>query len=204
MKLTSSPASPFARKVRICATELGLMDRIELVPTTVVPGKPNEQYAHDVTPLRKLPVLILDDRSVIADSLVICEYLDELAGNKLMPASGLARWKVRTEHSLLQGMLDAMLLCRYERLLRPQEKFWDVWDADQWDRAWQGFALFNARPEILERPLDLTQIALACALGYADFRFPDQDWRTAFPKLAAFNETMMQRPSVNTTLPPKA
>lgn len=198
------PASPFARKVRICAIELGLIDRIELVPTAVAPGTPNEQYAHDVSPLRKLPVLILDDGTIIADSLVICEYLDDLAGGKLMPASGLDRWKVKTEHSLLQGILDAMLLCRYERLLRPKSKAWDVWYDDQWDRAWQGFERFNASPDVLARPLDITQIALACALGYADFRFPDQDWRKAFPKLAAFNKTMLKRPSVKMSVPPKA
>jgi glutathione S-transferase len=200
-----SPASPFARKVRICAIELGLIDRIEMVPTAVAPGTPNEQYAHDVNPLRKLPVLILDDGTTIADSLVICEYLDDLAGGgKLMPVSGSERWKVKTEHSLLQGMLDAMLLCRYEKLLRPKSKAWDLWYDDQWDRAWQGFARFNASPDVLARPLDITQIALVCALGYADFRFPDQDWRKAFPKLAAFNKTMMKRPSVKISVPPTA
>lgn len=205
MKLTFSPASPFARKVRICAIELGLIDRIELVPTAVAPGTPNEQYAHDINPLRKLPVLILDDGSAIADSLVICEYLDDLAGGgKLMPLSGPERWKVKTEHSLLQGMLDAMLLCRYERLLRPKSKAWDLWYDDQWDRAWQGFARFNASPDVLARPFDITQIALTCALGYADFRFPDQDWRKAFPKLATFNKTMLKRPSVKISVPPKA
>ena len=199
-QLFQFPLCPFSRKVRLLLGEKG-------VGYTLIRENPWERRDEfiDMTPAGQTPVMTDETRDIkLIDSLVICEYLDELAGNKLMPASGLARWKVRTEHSLLQGMLDAMLLCRYERLLRPRERFWDVWDADQWDRAWQGFALFNARPEILERPLDLTQIALTCALAYADFRFPDQDWRGAFPKLAAFNEMMMQRPSVNTTLPPKA
>jgi glutathione S-transferase len=202
MKLTFSPASPFARKVRICAIELGLIDKIELVSATVAPGTPNEAYAHDVNPLRKLPALILDDGTVLVDSFVICEYLDDLAGNKLIPASGAARWKVKSEHSMLQGMLDAMLLCRYEKLLRPEALRWQVWYDDQWDRAWQGFARFEAQPDVLARPLDITQIALACALGYADFRFPDCNWRNSFPKLAAFNEKMLQRPSVKVSIPP--
>jgi glutathione S-transferase len=202
MKLTFSPASPFARKVRICAIELGLIDKIELVPATVAPGTPNEAYAHDINPLRKLPALILDDGTVLVDSFVICEYLDDLAGNKLIPASGAARWEVKSEHSMLQGMLDAMLLCRYEKLLRPEALRWQVWYDDQWDRAWQGFARFEAQPDVLARPLDITQIALACALGYADFRFPDCDWRNSFPKLAAFNEKMLQRPSVKVSIPP--
>ena len=203
MKLTFSPASPYARKVRICAIELGLIDRIELIPASVAPGTPNTDYAHDVSPLRKLPVLLLDDGTPILDSFVIVEYLDELAGGgKLFPASGAARWAVKSEHSMIQGMLDAMLLCRYEKLLRPEPKRWQVWYDDQWDRAWQGFARFNAREDVLKRPLDITQIALACALGYADFRFPDCGWRASFPNLAAFNDTMLARPSVTISVPP--
>jgi glutathione S-transferase len=113
MKLTFSPASPFARKVRIAAIETGLIDKIEFAPATVAPGQPNEEYSK-ITPLKKLPVLILDNGDVILDSYVIVEYLDELAGGgKLIPASGPDRWKVKSDHSLLQGMLDSLLLCRY-------------------------------------------------------------------------------------------
>src|SRR4029077_13282170 len=96
-----------------------------------------------------------DNGSTIVDSYVIVEYLDELAGGgKLIPASGDAKWRVKTEHAITQGMLEAMLLCRYERMLRPEEKRWDKWLDDQWDRAWQGFKLFESRSDSLARPLD--------------------------------------------------
>jgi glutathione S-transferase len=205
MKLTFSPTSPYARKVRIAAIELGLVGKIEFVPTAVQPGKFNEEYSRDISPLRKLPALILDNGSTIVDSYVIAEYLDELAGGgKLIPTSGEAKWRVKTEHAITQGMLEAMLLCRYERALRPEEKRWDLWVDDQWDRAWQGFKLFEQRPETLARPLDIAQIGVVCVLGYADFRFPDCGWRKAYPKLAAFNEAMMKRPSIKDTVPPPA
>ena len=45
MKLTFSPASPFARKVRIAAIELGLIDKIEFVPAAVAPGTANDEYS---------------------------------------------------------------------------------------------------------------------------------------------------------------
>ena len=204
MKLTFSAASPFARKVRIAAIELGVIDKIEFVPTTVVPAQANDDYSK-ITPLKKLPVLILDDGSVILDSYVIVEYLDELAGGgKLIPTSGPDRWKVKSDHSLLQGMLDSMLLCRYERMVRPQELHWKGWADDHWNRAWTGMARFNNKPEVLARPLDIVQIALTCVLGYADFRYADCGWREAFPNLAAFHERMLQRPSIQISLPPKA
>lgn len=204
MKLTFSPGSPFARKVRIAAIELGLIDKIELVTTSVAPTQKNDSYAHDISPVRKLPALILDDGSVIVDSYVITEYLDELAGGgKLIPIAGPARWKVKSEHSIIQGMTDAMLLCRYESGVRPKELFWQAWHDDQWDRAWQGLQRFENHADILTRPLDAAQIALVCTLGYADFRFPDCGWRKAFPKLDAFHEHMLQRESVRLSVPPK-
>lgn len=204
MKLTFAPTSPYARKVRVAAIELGLIDKIELVATSVTPGKLNEEYSRDISPLRKLPALILDNGSTIVDSYVIVEYLDELAGNKLIPASGPAKWRAKSEHSITQGMLESMLLCRYEKMLRPEDKRWDAWIDDQWERAWQGFKLFESRPDTLSRPLDIVQISLACVLGYADFRFADCGWRKAYPKLAAFHETMMKRPSIRDTVPPPA
>ena len=203
MKLTFSPASPFARKVRIAAIELGLIDKIEFVPAVVAPGQANEDYSR-VTPLKKLPVLITDEGDVILDSYVIVEYLNELAGGSLIPDYGPNRWKVKTDHSVLQGMLDAMLLCRYEAMVRPQEMRWKAWSDDHWKRAWTGMARFEARDDVLNGPLTIAQIGLICVLGYADFRFPDCGWRKAYPKLDAFHQKMLERPSVKISVPPPA
>src|SRR6201994_1835684 len=177
MNLTFSPASPFARKVRIAAIETGLIDKIEFTSATVAPGTPNDEYSK-ITPLKKLPVLILDNGDVILDSYVIVEYLDELAGGgKLIPASGPTRWKVKSDHSLLQGMLDSMLLCRYERMVRPKEFHWNAWSDDHWNRAWKGMARFENHPDMLARPFDVSHMCLVCVLGYADFRFADCGWQ---------------------------
>ncbi len=196
MKLSFSPASPFARKVRIAAIELGLIDQIEFISATVVPGQPNDEYSR-ITPLKKLPVLILDNGDVI---------LDELAGGgKLVPASGDIRWKVKSDHSMLQGMLDSMLLCRYEKMVRPEPQRWQAWADDHWARAWNGMARFEKQAEMLARPqLDIAQIGLVCVLGYADFRFADCGWRKAFPNLDAFHQKMLERPSVKISVPPPA
>ena len=203
MKLTFSPASPFARKVRIAAIELGLIDKIELVPASVAPGTANEDYSR-ITPLKKLPVLITNDGDVILDSYVIVEYLNETAGGALIPAYGRKRWQVKTDHSLIQGMLDSMLLCRYEKAVRPQGLQWQGWSEDHWNRVWAGMARFEKRDDVLGGPFDIVQIGLACVLGYADFRFADCGWRKAYPKLDAFHQKMLERPSVKISVPPAA
>ena len=63
------PRLAFARKVRIAAIKTGLIDKIEFTAATVAPGQPNEEYSK-ITPLKKLPVLILDNGDVILDSYV--------------------------------------------------------------------------------------------------------------------------------------
>jgi len=203
MKLSFSPASPFARKVRIAAIELGLIDKIEFTPAAVAPGTANEDYSK-ITPLKKLPVLITNDGDVILDSYVIVEYLNEMAGGSLIPEYGRARWKAKTNHSLINGMLDSMLLCRYEKMVRPQGLQWQAWSDDHWNRAWTGMARFENMPEVLNGPFDISQIGLVCVLGYADFRFADCGWRKAYPKLDAFYQKMLERASVKISVPPAA
>jgi glutathione S-transferase len=49
--------------------------------------------------------------------------------------------------------------------------------------------------------LSLADIAVGCALGYLDFRFPQIDWRTSHPNLHRLYDKLAQRPSFVDTLP---
>ena len=84
MKLFYAPQSPFARKARAAAIELGLEERLHLEYAEVVPGRPNTNYAQSRNPLRKIPALVTDAGETIFDSTVICEYLDALAGGGIL------------------------------------------------------------------------------------------------------------------------
>ena len=113
MKLRHSARSPFVRKVMVLANEHRLVDRIELVPTSLSPVQGNVTLALE-NPLMKVPSLVTDDGQVLFDSPVICEYLDDMAsGRKLLPAAGPARWAVLRQQALGDGILDAIVLCAY-------------------------------------------------------------------------------------------
>ena len=115
MKLHWSPRSPFVRKVMVAAHELGLADRIDRVRTVVRMTQPNADLLPD-NPLSKIPTLVLADGTVLIDSVVICEYLDALAGGgKLFPPSGPERWTALARHALGNGLLDILILWRNER-----------------------------------------------------------------------------------------
>jgi glutathione S-transferase len=201
MKLYYAAASPYVRKVMITAMETGLDKKIETAPVTVVPVKPNADIARD-NPLMKVPTLVTDGGEVLYDSRVICEYLDSLHdGRKLIPASGGERWRVLRQQALGDGILDAGLLVRYETFIRPQEKQWSDWLAGQGKKITQGLDLAESEAEMLSGPVNLGQIAIACAIGWLEFRKPVGDIRAGRPKLTKWYEEFAKRPSMQATIP---
>jgi crotonobetainyl-CoA:carnitine CoA-transferase CaiB-like acyl-CoA transferase/energy-converting hydrogenase Eha subunit C len=114
MKLHWSPKSPYVRKVMITAHELGIAERFELIRSVAAMLKPNAALMVD-NPLSKIPALVLDDGRVLVDSVVICEYLDTLAGGTLFPRQGESRWQALVWHALGDGLLDSLILWRNER-----------------------------------------------------------------------------------------
>jgi glutathione S-transferase len=200
MKLRHNPASPFVRKVMVVAHELGLADKIELLDTVVSPVTTNATLASE-NPLMKIPALVTDDGQVLFDSPVICEYLDSLAGGgKMFPVPGKARWTALRQQALGDGILDALILCRYEIAARPEDKRFAGWTDGQMRKAHQGLAALEA--EDLSGPQTIGTVTAACTLGYLDFRFPNDGWRSRHPKLAAWYKTVEASPAMQATKPP--
>ncbi|SFK13234.1 glutathione S-transferase N-terminal domain-containing protein [Caulobacter sp. UNC279MFTsu5.1] len=193
MQLLYSPMSPFARKVRVVAFELGLADRLAL--TLASPY--TDESVRAINPLSKVPVLVLEDGQPIFDSPVICEYLEHLAGKTLTPAAGPDRWAALTAQAMADGMGDAALAIVRERLRDGPHR------QDLFDR--QAAALVAAL-DLLERrtpPSDrfeIGEIAVAAQLDYLDARRV-MDWREGRPNLAAWHEIASRRAAMVATAP---
>jgi glutathione S-transferase len=201
MKLYISPQSPFARKVRVVVRETGLAARIEEVAATVSPIKANAEVGRS-NPLMKIPTLVLDDGAALFDSPVICEYLDSLhGGRKLFPAAGPARWTALKLQAVGDGILDAGILTRYETVLRPPELQWADWKAGQREKGQAGLDLLERESAALAGEPTIGSITAACALGWLDFRYGDEDWRPSRPALARWYEGFAARPSLRATAP---
>jgi glutathione S-transferase len=198
MKILFSPTSPYVRKCLVAAHELGLGDQVQLLPSNAHPVQRDQEIIRS-NPLGKVPTFFTDDGQVLYDSRVICEYLDDLAGGALFPASGAKRWETLTLQSLGDGVLDAALLARYEDVARPEPLRWPEWRAGQLDKAETSLAHLNARPTLLEGRVDIGAIAVGCALWYLDLRFPEFEWRIRFPEVARWAEAFGRRPSMTTT-----
>lgn len=198
MQLYSSPTSPFGRKVRVAAIELGLAARIQLINITLTPVEPHAEL-RTRNPLGKIPALVTDEGETLYDSPVICEYLDSLAGGgRIVPASGAHRWTALRRQALADGLTDAAVLVRYEQAVRPASLQWREWVEGQFLKV--RTALDALETERLES-FDIGALSVACALGYLDFRFPAEQWRERRPRLAAWYATACGRPSLTATRP---
>lgn len=198
MKLLYSPASPYARKVRICAQELGIA--LEEIVVGANPAAAADPVLAAANPLAKIPTLVLDDGRAIYDSAVIVDYLDSLTDRALAPRSGDARWAALVEQAAADGILDAALLSRYELFMRPEALRWPEWLAGQSGKIERALDLFEGSERNAADP-GLGDICVACALGYLDLRFPNNGWRATHPKLEAFFLEISERPSVKSTVP---
>ncbi len=198
MKLHWSPKSPYVRKVMICAHELGLVPRLELVRSVAAMLRPSPAIMAD-NPLSKIPTLVLDNGRTLFDSVVICEYLDDLAGGALFPKESGAKWQALRWHAFGDGLLDALILWRNEREREaPLQALLDAFEL----KTRASLAQLDAEADALaQAPLSIGQITVGCALGYLDYRFDALGWRALAPRLAAWQAAIEARESFAATRP---
>ena len=135
MELYSTPASPFARKVRILIQETDQNHAVKITNVSISPVHPNTGLVEH-NPVGKVPTLVTGEGRAILDSRVICEYLDSRhGGEKLFPPDGAARWQALTTQALGDAIMDAGVLLRYEQASRPERLFWPAWQQAQVDKA---------------------------------------------------------------------
>ena len=200
MKLIGSLTSPFVRKVRIVLAEKKIDYEFELdSPWTPESNVPN------INPLGKIPVLALDDETMLFDSRVISEYLDNVApNNKLMPAPNRERTEVKRWEALADGICDAAAAVFLEAKRPPAQQSAD-WIARQRDKITRGLEFMaeelGEKPFCMGTHLSLADIAVGAALGYLCFRFADIDWQATHPNLGKLYTKLMQRPSLADTAP---
>ncbi|WP_313704485.1 glutathione S-transferase N-terminal domain-containing protein [Massilia sp.] len=201
MKLIGSNTSPYVRKVRVVMAEKKLdysfaLENVWSADTRI----------HQSNPLGKVPCLLMEDGSALYDSRVIAEYLDTLTPVcKLLPPNGRDRADVKVWEALADGVLDAAVLVRLEKTLRPQEQQSQQWMARQLGKVSAGLQVMSDKlgenAFCMGKNYSLADVAVGCALGWLTFRFPDIDWRGAHPNLARLHDKLAERASFKDTVP---
>ena len=204
MKLLGSLTSPYVRKVRIVMAEKKLDYQLVL----------EDVWASDAivkaNPLGKVPCLVLEGGEAVFDSRVIVEYVDTLSPvGRLIPASGRERAEVRTWEALADGLVDASILVRLEqtwsgRADGERSAAWVERQVGKVNAAGAAMAQgLGDKPFASGIHFSLADIAVGCALGFLDLRFPQIDWRKPHANLARLSNKLGQRQSFIDTAPPK-
>jgi glutathione S-transferase len=204
MKLIGAVTSPYVRKVRIVMAEKKLDYQFVL----------EDVWANDAivtsNPLGKVPCLIMEGGEAVFDSRVIVEYVDALSPvGKLIPGSGRERAEVRTWEALADGLMDAALLARLEQTWagRSEAQRSQAWIDRQMGKIDAALAAMakglGDKPFCTGVHLTLADIAVGCALGYLDFRFPQIEWRKHHLSLAGLADKLALRQSFVDSAPPK-
>lgn len=203
MKLIGTTSSPYVRKVRVVMAEKKLeyafvIENVWAADTTI----------SESNPLGKVPCLVMEGAEALFDSRVIVEYLDTLSPvGKLIPTLGRERSEVKTWEALADGVLDAAVAARLEATWvgRTKAQRSQVWMDRQMVKI--NDALKAMSRGLGDKPfcggihLTLADLAVGCALGYLDFRFPQIGWRAEYPNLVRLSDKLMQRPSFADTMP---
>jgi glutathione S-transferase len=205
MKLIGSLTSPYVRKVRVVMAEKKLECQFVL----------EDVWGSDAmlanNPLGKVPCLVMEGGEAVFDSRVIVEYLDTLSPvGRLIPPSGRERAEVRTWEALADGVMDAAILARMEATWggRTEAQRCQAWIDRQLSRVHSAVTAMarglGEKPYCAGNGYTLADVAVGCALGYLDFRFPQIGWRDAHPNLGRLAGKLAARPSFVDTAPPAA
>jgi glutathione S-transferase len=204
MKLIGALTSPYVRKVRIVMAEKKLDYQFELEDVW------SSNAILKSNPLGKVPCLVMEGGEAVFDSRVIVEYLDTRSPvSRLIPEASRERIEVRTWESLADGVLDAAILARLERTWagRAEGERSQAWIDRQLGKVDASLEAISTgladKPWCTGIHMSLADIAVGCALGYLEFRFPEIAWRRRHPNLARLGDKLNARQSFIDTQPAK-
>jgi glutathione S-transferase len=200
MKLFYSPIHGFIHKVLVVAHEAGLWDDIEFVP--IYPMRDGYSVAA-INPLHKVPTLALKDGTVLYGSQTIAEYLDTVGKTKkkLYPKNGPARWDALRRLALADTMFEVTVTMTLEKGEVPMRASVFSWYWPKVERALDQMEKDAAK----FKGFDIGQASTLHALSYLDRQcgrglkppVPENyNWRKGRPKLTAWWNKALKRPSV--------
>jgi glutathione S-transferase len=164
MKLFDGGKAPNPRRVRIFLAEKGL--DVPLAPVDMASMAHKEVDLSSRNPLQRLPVLELDDGTVICESIAICRYFEELHpepalfGRGALGKAMVEMWQRRLELHLFLAVGSAF------RHLHPAMREWEVPQVPEWGEANKPKVL--AFLTILDRHLADNEFAAGDAFSVAD------------------------------------
>lgn len=203
MKVIGSYTSPYVRKISVIMLEKGIT--FEFINEN--PWQ-SDTHVPDYNPLGKIPALVTDDGDVWYDSSVIAAWLENLdIAPALVPRDKLAALKVIQLEALADGIGDAGIVLLREQMRPPERQLEEqlVRQREKIERGLDALEKEAAKGTVLNSDtLNLADIAVACLIGWINFRRILPNWCVNRPALVKLVEKMFARESFARTVPPSA
>ncbi|HBV40388.1 MAG TPA: glutathione S-transferase [Erwinia sp.] len=202
MKLIGTYTSPFVRKISVILLEKGItFEFINESPWT------DESHVPHYNPLGKIPALVVGEDTWY-DSHIIAAYLEQLdIAPALLPQDRLAALKVQQLEALADGIGDAGVILLREQM-RPPEKQMESQLLRQREKIARGLDALEKEAAkgttLNSENINVADIAVACLIGFLNFRRVIPNWCVERPALVKLAEKMFQRESFARTVPPSA
>ncbi|WP_416896747.1 MAG: glutathione S-transferase family protein [Minwuia sp.] len=196
MKLFYTQNSPYARRPRLVARTA----RLEIEEVDMSPLADRVGELLDLGPGGKVPGLLTDSGVYLTETLLITRYLNDAAGGKLTPREADRAEKVLEMEGIGSLLMDSLFTRSHEKRRDDGEKSQALIDKEG-ARAARCYDALNERLTNQPTVLDFGTIAAISALGYADWRHADDNWREGRPGLANWFNEMMVNPAVAETAP---
>ena len=164
MRLFDGGRAPNPRRVRIFLAEKGIA--VPLVPVDMAALEHKQETISSRNPLRRLPVLELDDGTILTETVAICRYFEELQPEPALFGTGalgkavVEMWQRRLEFNLFGAVAAAF------RHIHPAMKEWEIPQIPEWGEANKPKAVEFMT--ILDRELQSREFAAGDACSIAD------------------------------------
>lgn len=204
MKIFETSTAPNPRRVRMFMAEKGLLDEAEFVQVDIVKGENLAAEFVARNPMKKVPVLELDDGSCVAETMAICRYFEEaypdskpLLGTTAVEKARIEQWLRWIEYYFFMptGMCFQHTTGYFKDRMNPVSEWGE--ECGSQVRQFMEFldSHLQAREFIYGEELTAADINAFCAVGFArvvDIRIePDQR------NLQAWYERIKARPSAS-------
>jgi glutathione S-transferase len=133
MRLYDGGKAPNPRRVRVFLAEKGI--EVPLVPVDMGALAHKSEEVTALNPLQRLPVLELDDGTILTETVAICRYFEELHPEPALFGTGalgkamVEMWQRRMEFHLMMPVAHAF------RHIHPAMKEWEVPQLPEWGEA---------------------------------------------------------------------
>jgi glutathione S-transferase len=204
MKIHDCPGFPNPARIRIALAEKGLTDKVEFIHVDVPAGEHQNPEFRRKNPSAAVPVLELEDGTMISECTAITEYLDNLDGTPTLTGNTPRQ---RAVTSMMQrraeaGLLDAVAAYFHHATpgLGPdiEKHQCEPWGKLQRDRAVDGMRYLDKvladQPYIAGDDFSVADITAFAGLAFADFAKIDVP--ADCENLKAWHRKVAQRPSI--------